>query len=586
MTTVADGALGFFASGSSGSQIGVWSSTDGQQWTESVGAEQVISSTPGAHIQAMLAQGDAVYAAGSTEAGTSTDAALWSSSDGIVWRPVTTAVDAFSGASGGVSGGRVIYSLAPLGTTGLVAVGALERGDQWFAASWISPNGASWSQPSEAFTGGTAGLVARSVAAIMTTTGDNDVVAVGGSDTSQTVWTSADGLHWSTIALPSQASTSRGWRATLVAAGTDLVVVADGDPGQPHVLTDGRAGWSEPSSNPSVFGRVQPVAQPQRLVRDGTGLALLVDLSSAGQSVATAPSLTSEVLTSSDGRTWITGTSRDLTGSLPPDQPPGATAAVWSGSRWIAVGRTPVVVGGATVDLPVSWSSLDGVHWTRGGLLDPATSASTLGQAAAPQGLCEQASAPGAASTLVAVGRQDLTSSGTVARVWLSHDGVHWKAATVMPAPVTGGAQQMLGCLATGTGFVAFGAATGSGGGTVPAIWRSATGASWTAQNIATATSPPLLLTGLANRGSNWLAIGNPNQTDPGPVQPSGSDSLWLSLDGAASWQVLNTGEPPWAGVTEPHLALTGFASGVPIVVGTVDGRLAVWSATILAGAG
>jgi hypothetical protein len=147
---------------------------------------------------------------------------------------------------------------------------------------------------------------------------------------------------------------------------------------------------------------------------------------------------------------------------------------------------------------------------------------------------------------------------------------------------------------------------------------------------------PASPLLSLASDGAYWLAAANP---DPGadPLTPGvagatgpaataggdasvgppasvqdGRDALWLSLNGGSAWQLLNTSAAPWLGAEQTELDLVGFvpaptpsapsarhaaeaattsttaggsspgAANVPaaVVVGTVDGQLAVWVGT------
>ncbi|HEX4863677.1 MAG TPA: hypothetical protein VFV02_06370, partial [Acidimicrobiales bacterium] len=219
MRLVTAGNLGYFAAGTAGGQPSIWYSTNGLQWSLSSAATRFFDGLPAAHINTLLATSGLVYAAGSVGDGAATDAALWSTQDGLNWRAAQPPLGGFSG-----QGDHVITGLAELGTgqggtVGLVAVGALDSGSVWTPASWISPDGVTWSQPYASFPQeGTVGGVVRSVAAVPTLAGTSEFFAVGGNDSVQEAWQSADGMRWTPLPLPSQAAASTGWRATTVSS--------------------------------------------------------------------------------------------------------------------------------------------------------------------------------------------------------------------------------------------------------------------------------------------------------------------------------------------------------------------------------
>ncbi len=157
MDTVAAGALGLFAAGTVDGAAAVWYSTNGLQWDALTGADEVIDGEPGAVVNDILSTPGGVFAAGSTVNGNRLAAALWYSSDGIHWGTVRSPGPIFFGA-----GDHVITSLVDIGaigspvgggpaTSGLLAVGGIRVGPTWQPASWISPDGFSWSQTSESF---------------------------------------------------------------------------------------------------------------------------------------------------------------------------------------------------------------------------------------------------------------------------------------------------------------------------------------------------------------------------------------------------------------------------------------------------
>ncbi|MDQ6838186.1 MAG: hypothetical protein M3137_07630, partial [Actinomycetota bacterium] len=145
MNVVAAGGLGIFASGPVDGEDALWYSTDGLHWTRLKGAEQVIDAATNPHVNALLVGANGVYAAGSVTNGSATDASVWSSTDGITWSQVRTAQAAFTG-----DGDHTINGLASIGT-GFVAVGDVHSGQSRSPASWVSPDGHSWSEASQSF---------------------------------------------------------------------------------------------------------------------------------------------------------------------------------------------------------------------------------------------------------------------------------------------------------------------------------------------------------------------------------------------------------------------------------------------------
>lgn len=585
MDLVTQGALGIFATGTSDGRFAMWSSTTGRRWGEVTSAEKSIASVPGTRVDALMSERDVVYAAGSVPAAGGSSAAVWSTGDGLHWRLVR-AGNAFGG-----PGSSVIYSLARLGT-GLVAVGAVNTGYGWVPASWASPDGISWSQPSTDFPGAASlpgpalggGSAALAVSTTTSLSGATTVVASGGGPGGEGEWQSSDGLQWEPVSLPPAAAAPGGWAPTLVGTTGSEVVLADGDPGQAHVLADGPAGWSEPSANPSVFGPVQQQASPVRLASGPSGLDLEVEVTAHPQAIA-APSTTTAVLTSPDGVTWAA-----RAGATMPDQPaalpePGAVTARTAAGVWVGVGAAP---GG----YPESWTSPTGTTWSAGKPLDPASPGTGTRPAADVRGLCTVPALPaggsGSASdnTMAAVGdtvnHDPATGASTrAASAWVTVSGRSWHRAAVSPGGASG--ETMTGCLDTGAGMVAYGTAAGSGGLPAPGLWRATDGSAWTRASVpAFAPGAPNPITSLSAQGTDWLAIANPS----GPVRAGAEtepDGLWTSTDSGTTWQRVDLDIAPWPGTSDATVALAGFAGASAVVVGSSDGRLALWVGTPVA---
>ena len=361
MTAVTSGTLGLFAAGTAGGRVAMWYSSDGHHWTSLTGADRVIGAAEDPHVDTLLATAnEGVYAAGWVRNGSSTAAAVWSSGDGINWHAVLSAPAAFSG-----PGDHLITAMAALRNgpspvdIGLVAVGGTWTGSHWVPASWISPNGASWSPPSTAFSlgarpqPGATDAIVRGLAAVPSPPLSTRLVAVGGGPTAQRLWESTDGLHWTELPLPPAGAVSDQWRASLVAVAGPTSVVADGDPGQPRLLVDrGKTGWQQPSADASVFGPVQTIATPAGLAVTPGLVTLAVKIDDPGQALGPGASST-RLLASADGTSWN----------------PIPTGAVFAGATVTGLTAGPeglVAVGwhrvGSLVKA-VAWTSPDGRTW-------------------------------------------------------------------------------------------------------------------------------------------------------------------------------------------------------------------------------
>ncbi len=310
MNTVAAGALGLFAGGTINGTATVWYSTDGLQWDALPGADKVINGDPGAVVNDILSTPGGVYAAGASVNGNRLSAALWYSSDGIHWGTIRNPGPIFFGA-----GDHVITSLvniADVGNqvsggpapTGLLAVGGVRVGTTWQPASWISPDGVSWSQTSQSFPLDREPPDSPGALAYTATGANGLLYAAGGSPGHQRLWQSSDGLAWSAVALPAAAARDTDWHLGLAAAEGHTTVLADNLPGQPYVLVRLDGSWREPSGT-GVFGSPLPTAWPTSLVPDNNQLVMSVQLFDPGQVLGSGVGSVA-VLTSMDGISWQT----------------------------------------------------------------------------------------------------------------------------------------------------------------------------------------------------------------------------------------------------------------------------------------
>jgi hypothetical protein len=566
MTSVSGGPLGLFAAGTVDGRVAMWYSTNGQRWTRLAGAEHVIDAANDPHVTT-LASGmeGGIFAAGWERSGASTVAAVWSSGDGINWRPVS-APAAFAGV-----GDHVITALAPFGT-GLVAVGGSRAGTRWTPASWISPNGDSWSEPSTHFALGarsqpdSSDAIVRDLSAVATGLHSATLTAVGGGPTAQRVWVSTDGLHWVESSLPARAAASTGWEASRVAVAGSTLAIADAEAGQPHLLVRRPTGWLEPSSRPATFGAVQAVARPVGLVSSTAGLLLAVQINHSLQVLGPGSSSVA-FFGSADGTTWTpmaaTGSFADSEIEAVTAQPAGFVAVGW---RQVGDYRRATV-----------WTSGDGRSWSLGAPLDsPPVVTSDVAT-----GVCIDG------TVIAVVGQASRTTGGAAPRAWVSGDGVHWTLATVGPPALAGTSITMAGCAAIPTGpagayrMEAFGAVSGSGSSPAPAYWTGVGTTVWTRQTIDPfGSSFPFPVLDLSRRSTLWLAaIGNPDAAVlPGGNGSGGPSTLWRSVDSGASWQRLDTSGAPWVGAEPVQIGRVAWLASSPVVAGVIDGRLAVWT--------
>jgi hypothetical protein len=567
---VSGGALGLFGAGTADGHVAMWYSSNGQRWIELAGAERVIGAADDPHVDGLLVGTESgpsgVYAAGWLRSGSSMVAAMWSSGDGIHWQLLRSAQTAFAG-----PGDHMITSLAAFGT-GLIAVGGSRTGSGWTPASWLSPNGVSWSEPSTYFPLGarpqpdSSEAIARDVSAIPTGLHSAILTAVGGGPTVQRLWTSLDGLHWTELALPPRAAVA-DWKASLVATAGSTLVIADAGSGQPHVLVRRSSGWLEPSANPALFGAVQATAQPTGLASSAAGLLLAVQVDHAPQSLGPASSSVS-FLSSPDATTWT------------PAPTPGAFAGsvvegvAASPAGYIAVGRKQT----AGRERATVWSSPDGMSWQAGAPLD----SGPLAGSDQADGVCA------AGPLLVAVGRATAPNGVVAARAWVSRDGVHWSDATIVPPALAGVSTAMTGCLATPVRpgsyrIEAYGAARVDNADPGPAYWTAVQPTEWTRQTASPfGANFPFPAQDVARTGNQWLATAGGFGADvtsaETPAITAGQSMLWRSADGGASWVRPDTSGSPWVGATVPGVDRVAWLGTTPVAAGAVDGRLAVWT--------
>ena len=176
-------------------EAGVWISPDGVTWSRPPADTTAFG---GEHIQSMMsvtAGGPGLVAVGWEATWGDIDATAWTSVDGISWSRVPTLGAAFTGE------GVQSMSSVTAGGPGLVAVGLDSSRSGEDAAVWTSTDGIIWSRVPDvaAFLGGPGNQGMVSVAAR-----DDGLVAVGhdgrGGDFDAAVWASPDGITWARVA--------------------------------------------------------------------------------------------------------------------------------------------------------------------------------------------------------------------------------------------------------------------------------------------------------------------------------------------------------------------------------------------------
>jgi hypothetical protein len=190
MRSVAVGGPGLVAVGwdtpDGDSNAAVWTSPDGLSWTRVPHDEAVFGGTGDQGMQSVTAGGPGLVAVGNEWLHGDSDAAVWTSPDGLTWTRVPHDEAEFGGTSNEGMGS------VSLGAPGLVATGSILMSNNRDAAAWTSPDGVIWTRVTddEQVFGGPGYQMLNSVAST-----DARVVAVGYDgpdlyDSDAAVW------HW------------------------------------------------------------------------------------------------------------------------------------------------------------------------------------------------------------------------------------------------------------------------------------------------------------------------------------------------------------------------------------------------------
>jgi hypothetical protein len=206
MSDVTVGGPGLVAVGASESEAAVWTSADGVAWSRVPHDEDVFGGPDEQYMNSVTAGGPGFVAVGIDFSGNDPDAAVWTSVDGITWSRVPHDESVFGGTLS-----QEMNSVT-VGGPGLVAVGfdgghdhmdgsGIEDLD---AAVWTSVDGLTWSRvpADDSVFGGPDNQAMQSV-----TVGGSGLVAVGYDGENDwfeppgdaAVWTSVDGMTWSRV---------------------------------------------------------------------------------------------------------------------------------------------------------------------------------------------------------------------------------------------------------------------------------------------------------------------------------------------------------------------------------------------------
>jgi hypothetical protein len=231
----------------------VWTSADGSIWTRVPHDEAVFGGDNSRAMTAVVVGGPGLVAVGYDSAnqgwaGMDANAAVWTSPDGIAWTRVPNAE---------VFGDRLwqIMNAVTRGGPGLVAVGHDGAVNDYDAAVWTSTDGIIWTRvlPDEAVFGGSDVQEMSAVAAA-----DSGLVAVGyrrgagGYDAA--VWASVDGLTWIRVSPDRTVFGGLGSQGAsgVVAGGPGFVAVGHSMAIVGWVPRDGDAAvWTSPPPSPS-----------------------------------------------------------------------------------------------------------------------------------------------------------------------------------------------------------------------------------------------------------------------------------------------------------------------------------------------
>jgi hypothetical protein len=216
----------------------VWTSVNGITWSRVPHDETIFGGANSQVINDVTIGGPGLVAVGQDggigpwDNNPDTNAAVWTSPDGITWSRVPHDETVFG------TGGNPSMLSVTAGGPGLVAVGA----DYWppelaETPVWTSPDGITWTRVPDDVTVRGSMYVSAGGPGLLVAVGDAVAAAPGGAGVpTPTVWTSVDGITWSRVPA-TMTQSSVGWVVRVTISGQHFVVV--GGPGLVAVGSDG-----------------------------------------------------------------------------------------------------------------------------------------------------------------------------------------------------------------------------------------------------------------------------------------------------------------------------------------------------------
>jgi hypothetical protein len=534
MSSVVVGGLGLVAVGSGGPgahwAAAVWTSPDGLSWTRVPRDEEVFGGSRNQWMSSVVAGGPGLVAVGVDTSGDDTDAAVWTSPDGLTWARVSHDEEVFG------AGQRM--SSVVVGGPGLVAVGV----DHNDAAVWTSPDALTWTRvphDEEIFGGGWDEEILSVVA------GDERLVAVGVDHNDAAVWTSPDGITWTQV--PREETTfSHAEMSSVVVGGPGLVAVGSGEQGAAVWTSPDGISWTRLPHDEAVFGD----ARMYSVVMGGPGLvAVGNDYSDAA------------VWTSPDGIIW-TRVPHDEAALGGPGYQAMFSVAV-GGPGLVAVGfrgSGPFESAAACVRDAAVWTSPDGITWTQ-----VPHDETVFG------GSCDESMG------FVTAGGPGLVAAGS--GLWTSPDGITWTQVRHDDA-IFGGAPSSV--VVGGPGLVAVGSDY-LGGDRDAAVWISSDEINWDqVPHDETVFGGDRYQGMWSVTAASWglVAVGGDNShskhDDRGVFHPDQDAAVWTSPDGL-SWTRVPNHEEVFGGPGDQHMSSVVAGGPGIVAVGADSGEAAVW---------
>ncbi len=434
------------------SDAAAWTSPNGITWSRVAHDEAVFGNEEFQSMVSVTASGPGLVAVGSGSFG---EVAVWTSPDGITWSRVVYDVAVFRG-----EGFPEVNSVTA-GGPGLVAVGSEGLSDDEHAAVWTSPDGITWSRVphDEAALGGEQSPNMNSV-----TAAGPGLVAVGSEGRHDyvhaAVWTSRDGITWSRVPHDETifGEDGDGRMVSVTTGGPGVVAVgwagSGGDSDAAVWTSPDGITWSRVPHDEAVFGGENSQSMASVTV-GGPGLvAVGAEFDGYGNEGGRDDAA---VWTSPDGITWS---------RVPHDEAVFGGEGIQRMNSVTAGGPGLVAVGQDTGELEFDaavWTSVDGTTWSRVPH-DEAVFGGEDGQ--------EMASVTAGGPGLVAVGTDDSGDFGDAA-VWTSPDGITWSRVPHDEAVFGGDRPFMESVTTVGHGLVAV------GGFSDAVVWTSVDGITW-----------------------------------------------------------------------------------------------------------